>query len=353
MIDETADSRTQFTADDAVQCKLAAARLGYIEDDVLVKIFDENGFKSSARKPPIINRGYFARSYSINKVISRFLSLTNVGNRRQIIVLGSGFDSTALNLRKNAVLDVSVFEVDFEEIIRKKLSMIMKVSTLRGLLFEDTSNTDRPQQQVDSDSSSCSCIHDIKEERHETSKRSTFRFDNLHFIAEDLRDSEKVLDSLRLSGLDCACPTLIITECVLVYLQKEHSESLCKTLSAYLQDACWVSYDMVYPDDTFGKTMLRNITGGGFRIPGFTDYPTLNAQEGRFLNNGWIRSIAVTMLTAYEGLVDPIERNRISRLEIFDEIEEWQLLMNHYALTIAVKGDILTEILSIFANISS
>ena len=48
------------------------------------------------------------------------------------------------------------------------------------------------------------------------------------------------------------------------------------------------------------------------------------------------------MLDAYDSdyVISKEEKARISRLERFDEFEEWRMLMSHYSMTIAAKGDL-------------
>ena len=54
--------------------------------------------------------------------------------------------------------------------------------------------------------------------------------------------------------------------------------------------------------------------------------------------NGWEVSNSITLLDAYARLISEKEKKRVNTLEIFDELEEWNLLMSHYCLTIAIKG---------------
>jgi hypothetical protein len=91
--------------------------------------------------------------------------------------------------------------------------------------------------------------------------------------------------------------------------------------------------------------MLRNLTAAGFNVPGFTDYQTLSRQVERFTSTGWTDARSMTMLSAYDRMIEPEEKRRISSIEIFDEIEEWQLLMSHYALTLASLGETLRPLL--------
>jgi hypothetical protein len=45
----------------------------------------------------------------------------------------------------------------------------------------------------------------------------------------------------------------------------------------------------------------------------------------------------ITMNEVYQERLDPIEKQRIDRLEIFDEFEEWNLLQSHYCLCFAKR----------------
>ena len=82
---------------------------------------------------------------------------------------------------------------------------------------------------------------------------------------------------------------------------------------------------------------------------GFTDYPTLEAQKQRYLHGHFASSIdqvfSETMLTMFDRYIAPEELKRIAKLEIFDELEEWRMLMDHYSFTVAVHGEMLKGVL--------
>ena len=44
------------------------------------------------------------------------------------------------------------------------------------------------------------------------------------------------------------------------------------------------------------------------------------------------------MLSIYNSLIPITEKNRINRIEMLDEIEEWELLMSHYCVSMGIKG---------------
>ena len=141
------------------------------------------------------------------------------------------------------------------------------------------------------------------------------------------------------AGLRPDVTTFILSECVLVYLEKTFVESLIKGFGDYFDQSVWLSYDMTNPSDPFGAMMLKNLTEAGFRIPGLTDYPTFDSLRQRFLQNSWENSSVSSMLEIFRKNTSKEELKRIQKLEIFDEVEEWNMLMDHYGLTVATKGE--------------
>lgn len=72
-------------------------------------------------------------------------------------------------------------------------------------------------------------------------------------------------------------------------------------------------------------------------MPGFVGYPSISDLAGRYKACGWSASKSCNMLTVYKSIIPQSERTMIEKIELFDEIEEWQLLMSHYAMSIAVN----------------
>mmetsp|Transcript_29690 Transcript_29690/g.50107 ORF Transcript_29690/g.50107 Transcript_29690/m.50107 type:complete len:147 (+) Transcript_29690:791-1231(+) len=113
----------------------------------------------------------------------------------------------------------------------------------------------------------------------------------------------------------------------------------------------WLSYDMFNPTDTFGKMMRSNIeSSAGYKIPGFTDFPTLASHETKFVDVGFSAETtkACSMLEAYTTMISEDEKRRLHTIEPLDEIEEWELLMSHYSLLLGVRGDALSSLMSCF-----
>ena len=79
--------RVQATNDDCTLSKQSACLLGYCEDEA-IRYFTGK----SARRTPLINRGYFIRTWILRKAITTCLRklLESAAPRIQVVSLGSG-----------------------------------------------------------------------------------------------------------------------------------------------------------------------------------------------------------------------------------------------------------------------
>ena len=102
------------TSNDALLTKVMAESLGYFKDPYCAP------FCQSKRKLfPIINRGTWARVYSIRQVILRLINKYPACN---IVSLGAGYDSTYFWLKSQEVSkDVCYIEIDYPDVIKKKI----------------------------------------------------------------------------------------------------------------------------------------------------------------------------------------------------------------------------------------
>jgi hypothetical protein len=44
------------------------------------------------------------------------------------------------------------------------------------------------------------------------------------------------------------------------------------------------------------------------------------------------------MLSIYTHLIPPSEKTRINKIEMLDEVEEWEMLMSHYCVSMGIRG---------------
>jgi hypothetical protein len=78
----------QGTASDALVSKSSARKLGYYHDPFLEIFCKRGGTAKDGKKPPIINRGYFARVQACRLVLKKFLAQTaQATSKRQVFIL--------------------------------------------------------------------------------------------------------------------------------------------------------------------------------------------------------------------------------------------------------------------------
>ncbi|KAJ1403071.1 S-adenosyl-L-methionine-dependent methyltransferase [Ochromonadaceae sp. CCMP2298] len=318
-----ADDKTRFSARDSLACKFSASRFNYFKDPFIESIYEglnrTNGVLANVRRSPIIHRGYFARSEGFAKVLELFLERTSAAPSRQVVFLGPGFDTSPLIPYVSGAENVHTFEVDFPDIMSKKVELYRAEPEIVSLLEKGT--------QADAEATTG------------TPSSSIVKMGPLSFIAQDLRRAEAVTADLVAAGLRGDVPTLVLSECVLVYVAKAAVLDLCHRLGSLLQDAVWLTYDMITPNDVYGRNMIKNLEAAGFDIPGIRDFPSLEQQQSRFLETGWGEVRSCTMQHYFDSVMPGAQKERVCKLEMLDEVEEFNLLMSHYSLTLACKGE--------------
>lgn len=152
-------------------------------------------------------------------------------------------------------------------------------------------------------------------------------------------------------------PTLLLFECVLAYMTPDASSALLRWFVDHMGAGVLgcVVYEMFGLNDTFGKVMVNNLKVRAARIyqasvthlnvqernvtlVGAEPFTTLNALKGRFYDVGFAHSDAVTLRDIRRRYLDPGEVERVSQLELLDEVEELELVLGHYAVSWGVTG---------------
>lgn len=313
------DKIIQQTDNDASASRMSAVNLGYLVDFLAINFVKPEDLPIPKRYP-IINRGTYMRTSSIDRLFDQFLN-NGPENRKQIISLGAGSDTRFFRrARKNLVFH----EVDFPTNTSAKIASIQQASVLKDLI---TSTLDDP--------SSLSINPDKTALYSETL--------NIHPI--DLRQiGANSSPPPTLPNLDLSLPTLILSECCLCYIPPETTTQILAYLTSLLNaSVAIILYEPVRPYDAFGRTMSSNLSSRGIELRTVKRYYSLRSQRDRLKQAGFVTGQgARTMNDVYYGVeqeawISPSERARVERLEWLDEVEEWKLLGGHYCLAWAWK----------------
>jgi [phosphatase 2A protein]-leucine-carboxy methyltransferase len=159
--------------------------------------------------------------------------------------------------------------------------------------------------------------------------------------AVDLRTL--VSKTTQLPDLDTRRPTLLISECCLVYLSPDHADAVLQYFTKYLTRAlAIVIYEPIRPFDSFGRTMVSNLTARGIQLQTLEKYADLREQRERLeqagftANGGGAEAADIDFI--WREWVDEKEKERIDGLEWMDEIEEFVLLGKHYCVAWGWRG---------------
>ncbi|XP_075686632.1 leucine carboxyl methyltransferase 1 isoform X2 [Rhinoderma darwinii] len=287
---DTADEAVRGTCDDASVCKRFAVSIGYWKDPYIQYFVRQ----AKERKAPEINRGYYARVQGVNHLLNAFLKKTEC--KCQIINLGAGLDTTFWRLKDENILPIKYFEVDFPSIVARKLY---------NLKFSQPG------------------LHTLLHHRRRPEKREGHGGE-----AEEIWHGPTV-----------RLPTLLVAECVLVYMTPEQSGSLLKWAACTFPTAMFINYEQVNMADRFGQIMVENLQRRQCNLAGVEACRSLQSQTERLLSNGWESADAWDMIKVYSNLprADVV---RMEKLEFLDEKELLEQLLLHYCISWAAKDSL-------------
>ncbi|KAL2823139.1 leucine carboxyl methyltransferase 1 [Aspergillus granulosus] len=321
------DRVVQGTDNDASVSRLSAVGLGYLEDPFARSL---TPLGQETRRLPIINRGTYVRTTAIDQLVAKFLGLTADSEaawkqaQKQIISLGAGSDTRVFRLlQSDPAPNIVYHEIDFAVNNAAKIKAIRGTPLLQRVLGqrEDVTISDA------GDALHCPIYHihpiDLRTLAHQ-SEAST---------------NEEVVTRLR-ETVDTTLPTLILSECCLVYLSPEEAAGVVRYFTQTLfarsdksETLALVLYEPIRPDDAFGRTMVANLATRGIQLQTLHEYASLEAQRGRLRQQGFDGGQAAADVDfLWERWVSEEEKERVAGLEMLDEMEEWKLLAQHYCV---------------------
>ncbi|WWC69145.1 uncharacterized protein I206_103081 [Kwoniella pini CBS 10737] len=358
------DDAIRQTDDDASSSRASAISLGYLEDPFSKLLYKSNlsipnSGISNNRKPPLINIGTHHRTIGLDKIINEFLNSGNKNEKKQIVSLGAGSDTRFWRLmsQSNSTKISKYVEIDFPHLTSPKAQ---RISRFKSLQFALSSNSSYIEYENENENSSNS-INKI----FEISKGGTKLNSELYTLLPiDLRTSssssssststktttiKEILSEELLPILNFNLPTLFLAECLFPYLNPKESENIISWFGENFNKCLGLIYEMIGINDSFGKVMKRNLSSRNLSLPGSEPFPTPKSQADRFLNSNlgkgvFTSSQVKTLWQIREEIIDQEELQRISKLEILDEIEELKLVLEHYVIAWGVKGECLQNV---------
>ncbi|KAI0359601.1 leucine carboxyl methyltransferase [Trametes cingulata] len=322
------DAAIRATDSDAALARLSAVHKGYLSDRFITPFVSRPHLQPP--RPPLINIGTYVRSEALDELVNGWIALSEQeGVQCQIVSMGAGSDTRFWRIATGPKKDVLAryIEIDFAEITTKKAMAIRKSKELSVILGNP---------------------EDVSLANGGTALHSPV----YNLLAADLRKPPaESLAPLLTSGsqplLSPSLPTLLLFECVLVYMSPAASGALLQWFTDYFAShnasqgsrgvlGCIV-YEMFALSDQFGKVMVNNLKARNVTLPGAEPYPTFASLPNRFLQHGWDMAKALTLKDIRREYIAPSELERISQLEMLDEIEELELVLAHYAITWGIK----------------
>lgn len=341
---EKQDKLIRATDIEALSCRNNANKKSYFANydpyiDSLIQSYNQYlkfcvGYSSSSagrilrsilqeQKFPLINRGTYFRVELINILLNEFILQFQ---QCQLVLLGSGSDTRAFHILKNNP-NVKYIELDFPESLRIKKLSILNQESLRNITqiseFQKSEVSSRDQ------------FFALDPELHTP---------NYHLIGCDLRElkSENVSNKV-LSCLDKTLPTLVLSECVLCYLDPIDNRSIINFWKDNLSHSslvCFIIYEPMSLNDPFGKVMKENLGHRGINLLTFSEFPDAISRFSFLSKECSLMNVKVTNMSSIAGYSGSAHKSwfleselrRINNLELVDEIEEIKLLLDHYSV---------------------
>ena len=258
----------------------------------------------------LTKEGTYVRTTALDRIVDTFLS--SVDGPKQIVSLGAGSDTRYFRLKRDKKhKNFHYHELDFEGNNETKISRLKApqcLDVIRALCEIDLGTAETNESELQTDEY---FIHPI-----------------------DLRKLPEKLD-----WLDSSAPTLLISECCLIYLSPEEADSVLSYFSSLLAQVpmAIAIYEPFRPSDPFGQTMIRNLMTRGIVLQTIEKYADLHSQQQRLIDRDFTAKAADTEFIWSNWIADS-EKERIDKLEWMDEVEEFVLLARHYCIAWAWRN---------------
>lgn len=264
--------------------------------------------------------GTYVRTAAIDTLVNKFLA-ADPGAQKQIISLGAGSDTRYFRIiSKDPTVKLVYHELDFPTNVAQKISAIQHTPSLLAVIR-----------------STLSTPSDLQITAH-TLTSPTYNIHPLDLRTLAIDPSTSASPPLpTLPHLSTAAPTLLLSECCLIYLSPHDADSILATLTTSLippsTPLALVLYEPIRPHDPFGRVMISNLAARGIHLQTLQKYSSLSRQRARLRSAGFVDGQAAADVDFIWGRwVGEAEKERVAGLEMLDELEEWVLLARHYCV---------------------
>jgi tRNA wybutosine-synthesizing protein 4 len=310
--------------------KRSVEKLYYPNDPSFLKPFVPK-FK---RRAPLINRGYWLRSKAVESAVETFLASPD--DRTKVVMnLGCGYDPLPFRMKyKNVPGHVKFIDVDYSDLIRRKITAIRQDHKLKQYVEEDLCKSSVYGGSPITDYGwYCLVGCDLGD------------IDTLSRIFEDVIDIVES-DILFVAEVSITYMPLLKSDRLIQWAAShEHGEmiELCKSTTTDHVIASFFLLEQILPagpTHPFAKTMLDHFAKQT-PLQSVLDYPTLSHQRNRFRKNGFNNIYARTLWDFWEDevSVSVVEKRQLDRVEPFDEWEEFILFTSHYVILHASQAE--------------
>lgn len=157
-----------------------------------------------------------------------------------------------------------------------------------------------------------------------------------HCIAYDATKAigltKKLLEDCHIKKSD---PIIFIFECILLYWDEDSTANLFCSLNKTFENCSFVIFDLVNTRDKFSHLMQQSLIEQQTPLLGAGAFGTIDEWKNHLKQFGCKFVDCRIMNEVYTSLIPTEERERIEKLEFFDEIELLAQLFNHYCLVLA------------------
>lgn len=292
--------RLEETNLEALRAKKAAVQKGYMRDEFISHIIPE-----PTRRDFIMNRGYWSRSFVFRALVEKFAA----SGGKQVLSLGAGLDTLAFRTLKGRKGKLRFFECDLPVVTAQKAALLTQSPRLVEI------------------------VQDVAGEM--LFGPETINSEGYVLFPADLNQPNELTNRFKAAGLRPELPTLVIAECVLIYLHPDSVPLLRNHLASYFTNICFADYEMLGSSSPFSRVMVQNFARSGIPLLALSHFSDLEKIRQAQLGEGFTTVQASTMSEIFCCQLNPEELRRICALEWADELEEFNLMQSHYFVSVA------------------